>query len=515
MAILRPGDRIGRFRLERRLGGESTAQVWLGVDKATGALDRTLRLHLFPAPDGDSATSSASSLTGLDHRLVAARRQAPVTHPNVAEVRLMGIDTPFAWVASGYAEGQTLDALLNRLEAHGLVLPRSIVVEVGIHLARGLSALHEARDPSGEARPLTHGALAIAEVWMTRDGRAMLAPFSLGRPGAAMASARGRAPEAWKKPTDPGTGADLFALGALLFELATGAPAHDGADPEALRAQSAAPLSVDDQARIRGALPELAPLVEALLARDPEDRPASARLVAGQLNDALAGFARPTDLAGFTEWLGILDAASRRDLVGLTAWWPASDDADWVGLRDAARRNLEGSAPPILREPPGAVVPAAEVAPVGPPASDSAWARLKAVLSMSLSDLFTSPKTRKKRQLAAFCLKVAEAMEPEAMHGEDAELWHSYYDELGRAVLADEECFEAHWLRGHAPLHFFRALRPDRRSPRTREIARRWDTDLRWLLTNFPEEPPEGCTLAAARELRADFERLCRGLERG
>jgi hypothetical protein len=133
---------------------------------------------------------------------------------------------------------------------------------------------------------------------------------------------------------------------------------------------------------------------------------------------------------------------------------------------------------------------------------------------MSVSDFFTSPKTRRARQQAAFCLKVAEGMEPVAMHGEDAEAWHDYYDVLGKALIADGRCFEAYWLRGHAPVRFFRSLRPDRRQPRTREVARRWDGDLKWLLMNFPEKPPTGCTLAAARELRRDFERLCRGLER-
>lgn len=515
MAVLRPGDRIGRFRLERRLGGDSAAQVWVAIDKASGSLDRTVRLHLFPAPDGGAAsTSSASSLTGLDPRLVAARRQAPLVHANLAEVRLMGIDAPFAWIATSWADGQTLDALLTRFDAHGLVLPRSAVLEIGIQVARGLAALHEARDPSGEPRPLSSGRVSLAEVWMTKDGRAQLAPFSLGRPAAEMSVARGRSSEAWKRPNDPGTKADLFALGALLFRLATGAPAHDGTDAEALRGQASAPLPDETLGKVRGALPEIADIVISLLARAPDDRPESARQVAGQLVERLASLPRPTDLAGLGEWLALLDARSSRERAGLVAFWPATEDPDWLALRDAARRTLGGTPAPIA-PPSTQVVEASAPQPLAEPEEEGFFARLKGLLTMSLSDLFTSPKKRKARQQAAFFLSVAEGMEPTAMHGTDAEAWHQYYDELGRAILADEACFEAYWLRGHAPLHFFRSLRPDRRSPRTREIARRWDADLRWLLTNFPDEPPEGTSLAAARDLRGDFERLCRGLERG
>ena len=516
MATLRPGDRLGRFRLERKLGADGETQIWLAVDKASGSMDRLLRLHLFPTPGAGSTGSGSTSggLTGLDPRMVAARRLSGVLHPLVAEVRLMGFDDDFAWVATGWSEGRSLDGLLTRLEAHGLVLPRSAVVEIGLQVARGLAALHEAREPSGEARPLLHGRLCLQEIWVTRDGRAQLVPFALGQRAVTMAIARGTAPEVSRRAGKPTVAGDLFSLGATLYELATGAALHDGVDLEEVRRQAAAPIGDEALARLRGGLPELAPVVESLLARDPEARPASAALVAGRLSEVLGAFERPTDLAGLASWIGLLDAASGRELKGLSPWWPASADQDWCAIRDAARRTVEGE-PSTPEQTVDAPADAPIVGSVEGPPRAGLWARLKAVLSMSVSELFTSPKTRRARSQAAFFLSVAQSMEPVAMHGTDPEPWHTYYDELGRALLADETCFEAYWLRGHAPLHFFRSLRPDRRSPRTREIARRWDADLRWLLTNFPEEPPAGCTLAAARDLRGEFERLCRGLERG
>jgi len=145
-----------------------------------------------------------------------------------------------------------------------------------------------------------------------------------------------------------------------------------------------------------------------------------------------------------------------------------------------------------------------------PPEETGLGARLRAMMS----DLLTSPKTRKRRQQASFHMRVAQGLKPAAMSGSPDD-WHAYYDELGRAILADEEHFTAYWLRCHAPIHFFESLRPDRRAAKTREIARRWDADLRWLLTHFPDDAPAGTSLAEARELRVQFERLCRGVERG
>ncbi len=512
MATLRPGDRLGRFRLERKLGVDGETQIWLAVDKASGALDRLLLLHLFPTGDAARPPSSTTSgsLGGLDPRMVAARQKAGVQHPHLAEIQLMGLEEGFAWVATAWAEGQPLDAWLTRLDAHGLVLPRSAVVEVGMQLARGLAALHEARSASGEPRSLFHGRLCSREIWLTRDGRVQLMPFPMGQRAAVLSIARGMAPEVSRRAGESTVAGELFSVGAFLFELGTGGPLHDGHDREEIRRQAAAPLSEESLGRLRGAMPEIAPLVETLLARDPSDRPASARVVAGQLAEALGAFQRPTDLAGLASWIGLLDAPAGRVRQGLSVWWPVSDDPDWCAVRDAARRTLGGETeeaapvPEISTE----VAVSTEVQ-AGP--KTGLWARLK----MSVSDFFTSPKTRRARSQAAFFMSVAKGMEAEAMQGTNAEAWHTYYDELGRALLADETCFEAYWVRAHAPLHFFRSLRPDRRSPRTREVARRWDADLRWLLTNFPEKPPSGRSLAAARELRGDFERLCRGLERG
>ncbi len=516
MATLRPGDRLGRFRLERKLGVDGETQIWLAVDKASGALDRLLLLHLFPTsgPSGSAGSTTSGSLTGLDPRMVAARQRAGVQHPHLAEIQLMGLDEGFAWVATAWAEGQPLDAWLTRLDAHGLVLPRCAVVEVGLQLARGLSALHEARSGSGEARPLFHGRLCSQEIWMTRDGRVQLMPFPTGHRAATMAIARGTAPEVSKRGGAPSVPGDLFAMGAVLYEFGTGSPLHDGHDLEAIRRQAAAPLSDEALGRLRGAMPEIAPLVESLLARDPKDRPASARVAAGQLAEALGAFHRPTDLAGLASWIGLLDAPAGRVRKGLSVWWPVSEDPDWCAVRDAARRTLGGETAGAALVP-DVSTKVAVAADEQRPSKPGFWARLKGYMTMSVSDFFTSPKTRKARSQAAFFLSVAEGMKAEAMTGTNSEAWHTYYDELGRALLADESCFEAYWVRAHAPLHFFRSLRPDRRSPRTREVARRWDADLRWLLTNFPEKPPPGRSLAAARELRSDFERLCRGLERG
>ncbi|MEE2827629.1 MAG: hypothetical protein VX498_00455 [Myxococcota bacterium] len=133
------------------------------------------------------------------------------------------------------------------------------------------------------------------------------------------------------------------------------------------------------------------------------------------------------------------------------------------------------------------------------------------IFKREIGDLFTSSKTRAVRRQCEFHLKVAEPMH-DAAFGSDDLSWQEYYDELSRAVAAHPNNVEARWLRSIAALHWFEVLRPPSPDPTFRELARAWDRDLQFLLTNFPEKPPAGASLAEAREMRKTYDRICRGI---
>ncbi len=135
---------------------------------------------------------------------------------------------------------------------------------------------------------------------------------------------------------------------------------------------------------------------------------------------------------------------------------------------------------------------------------------LKDTLNRELRELFTGWRTRNERRQSEFHLKVAAPLRDHAL-AHDLVLWKDYVLELERALVALPSNFEARWLRCQALYHYFTSFRPGSKEPEARRYAMMWDTDLKWLLINFPDKEPEGTSLRQARDLREEFDRLCRG----
>jgi eukaryotic-like serine/threonine-protein kinase len=229
---------------------------------------------------------------GQGARAVAAlAREAQVAaataHPGIRRLLSSRLDRPLPHLVFEYVEGPTLD---DALADDGPFHPVDVLL-VGMQLAAALGHLH--------GQGLAHLDVKPGNV-VLRDGRPVLIDLGLARPLGEAPAGRHRpgsppwmAPEQVRRqPASPGM--DLFALGAVLFELATGAPAFDPADggpPERRWPQLAGP---PPPASSRN--PEVPAAVDqalaVLLAPDPAGRPTSAAQVL-----ALLAAAMPADAA--------------------------------------------------------------------------------------------------------------------------------------------------------------------------------------------------------------------------
>jgi len=135
------------------------------------------------------------------------------------------------------------------------------------------------------------------------------------------------------------------------------------------------------------------------------------------------------------------------------------------------------------------------------------------LLKLDVSDFFTTSKTRAIRRQCAFHIKNSEKFE-EATFADDETAFEAYFDELAKAITALPTTVEARWLRSKSLRYWFEHYR-GKSLHDARDYARAWDRDLNFLLTNWPDEDPEGMTLRGAREMREEFDRLCRGLGLG
>jgi serine/threonine protein kinase len=146
-------------------------------------------------------------------------------HQEVEAVQLQAFDdeTQQAWtlIFSELPEGQALSSFLDE----GGSFSHRQVCELGISLASALTAMHE--------RPLVHGAVRAEQVWLGKDGKAMLLRDPSGPPAGIDESQSGwfdgseevglyAAPEFGHPDQECSAATDIYALGCLLFRLASG-----------------------------------------------------------------------------------------------------------------------------------------------------------------------------------------------------------------------------------------------------------------------------------------------------
>jgi serine/threonine-protein kinase len=272
-------DRIGAYRLVRRLGSGGMGEVFLAYDER---LDRLVALkRVRPEAAGDP---------GRRERLRReARAAARLVHPNVVQVfdLVEGSGEEGDSVVFEYVQGSTVAELLRDGP-----LPPATAVRLGVQVALGLAAAH--------AAGLIHRDLKAENVVVTPEGEAKILDFGLVKPleagaggltddGALLGTWRTMSPEQAQGEAVEAS-SDLFSLGVLLFEMLAGRSPFEGRSPvETLRRltdSSPAPFLTD----LRPELPaDLAGMVGMLLQKRPEDRPATARWVAGELRGMEGG----------------------------------------------------------------------------------------------------------------------------------------------------------------------------------------------------------------------------------
>jgi serine/threonine protein kinase len=209
-----------------------------------------------------------------------ARLAARLSHPNVVSVFDAGEDEGRPYLVMEHVEGETLADVLARRGR----LPAEEARELGVQAARGLAHAH--------AAGLVHRDVKPQNLLLRRDGTLKVADFGIARalegtaltqPGTVLGTAAYLSPEqALGERVTAAT--DVYALGAVLYELLTGRPPLE---PESLAdlADKQRRPSIRPVRELAPDVPaELENLVMRCLARNPAYRPSTA----GELERELA-----------------------------------------------------------------------------------------------------------------------------------------------------------------------------------------------------------------------------------
>jgi eukaryotic-like serine/threonine-protein kinase len=272
----RQGKQYGSYRILRRLGAGGMGHVYLALDTRLGR-HAALKFLSF------ELTADSSLFARLEQE---ARTASSLNHPNILTIYDIGQAHGEHYIASEFVDGVTLRAALDRR----LIEP-SNAIEIAMQIASALISAH--------AAGVVHRDLKPGNIMLRPDGIAKITDFGIAR--ALDASGHTRHGEMLGTPDyispeqalgKPATGAsDLYALGVVAHEMLSGRRPFDKGTPvaTALSHITEPPPPLPDD------VPEdLAGLIWRLLAKDPADRPESARAVAVELglaDDEISGLA--------------------------------------------------------------------------------------------------------------------------------------------------------------------------------------------------------------------------------
>ncbi|MBW3664379.1 MAG: protein kinase [Actinobacteria bacterium] len=273
----------GRYELVQLIARGGMAQVYEARDHA---LDRRVAVKAL-----DPALATDEDAVSRFRR--EARQAAGLTHPHVVSVFDHGSHEGTHYIVMEHVGGGTLADLIED-EAP---LDPARVVQIMAQVCEGLGAAHDIGIIHRDVKPANimfdeHGRAKVADFGIARA----LTDVTITRTGTLLGSAAYLSPEqAAGKPID--TRADIYALGCVVYEMLTGKPPFHGGSPitiatHHLRTQPTPPLAIRDDLPSR-----LSAVVLEALAKDPDDRPPTARELWVRLEGALPEAARTETLA--------------------------------------------------------------------------------------------------------------------------------------------------------------------------------------------------------------------------
>jgi class 3 adenylate cyclase/tetratricopeptide (TPR) repeat protein len=261
----------GRYRLERPLGEGSRKRVHVGRDMR---LDREVAVAVVKTDGLDD--------TGRHRITREARAMARLgDHPHIVTVFDVGDDDGTPYIVSELMPGGSVADLIAARPEGRLAVADALTI--GEQVALALEHAH--------GLTIVHRDLKPANVWLAADGTARLGDFGLAvdvnvsrmtSEGMVVGTVAYLAPEQ-AVGRAPDARSDLYALGAMLYELLTGRPPFLGDDAVGVISQHLSTAPVAPSWHNAEVPPPVENLVLRLLEKDPEARPASATEVIAEI----------------------------------------------------------------------------------------------------------------------------------------------------------------------------------------------------------------------------------------
>ncbi len=319
-------ERFGEYVLYEPLGTGSRCTVHRAAMATGDAEGRAVAIKRFPA-------SLFPSRAEADRHAEAIARAAKLRHPNIVATHRVGRLGDTTFVEMEHVIGCSLDELLHEIRTDGPP-PMEVVISLLVELVDAIGFAHQ--------QGIVHGDIRPCHLLVDWNGHLKVLGFGMAELEQPPADCCYAAPETLRgEPA--GTRADLYTLGVVGYELATGRPLFDEHMNPELRRYLASCISPPSACN-RDCPPELDELLLGALATDPAERWASAEELARAL--APLGAAEP---ARVSDWLDTAAPYTRPPATHTVPQLPrgALPEPPWRVARGT--RRLPSSNPAMLR----------------------------------------------------------------------------------------------------------------------------------------------------------------------
>jgi tetratricopeptide (TPR) repeat protein len=283
---LPPGHVISHYRIVSKIGAGGMGVVYCAHDEQ---LDRDVALKVLPA--GLLAEEGARKQFRKE-----ALALAKLNHPNIETVFEFSSHDGMDFLAMELIRGEPLDELLDKGP-----LPEPELVRLGTQFAEGLAAAHD--------QGVIHRDLKPANLFVTPDGRMKILDFGLAKlfhpelaadvtrsvtieTGSISGTVPYMSPEQLRGlPVD--VRSDIYAAGAVLFEMATGKRPY----PQTQTAELMGAILLQPLPPPSSVNPNISPKLERLISKSLQKEPAERFQSARELRAALLGINSPATVA--------------------------------------------------------------------------------------------------------------------------------------------------------------------------------------------------------------------------
>ncbi len=276
------GKQFGPYKLEEKIGEGGMGVVYRAIDTE---LDRPVAIKMVHASVMGTGSDADESVSRFMREAKASSR---LQHPAITTIYQFGVEENTRYLAMEFIEGKTLKRIIS-----GRPLPLNELCDIGAQVADGLAAAHE--------KGVVHRDLKAENIMVTPRGQAKILDFGLAKIaqpeqvatditvddyyktqiGTVLGTVSNMSPEQ-ALGHDVDEKADVFSLGIVLYEMATGKNPFIGPSAQATMARilNQEPELVSE---VNPAVPpELESLIHLCLRKDPKQRPSS-KLVYAEL----------------------------------------------------------------------------------------------------------------------------------------------------------------------------------------------------------------------------------------